>query len=67
VRISLYNSTKHTMATDAIARGVPERSLQAMLGHSSAKSTRRYARLAAQALIDVIRPLRGARGAREEK
>lgn len=54
VRIGLYNGTKHTMATDAIARGVPERSLQAMLGHANAKSTRRYARLQDSALIDVL-------------
>jgi len=54
--ISLYEGTKHTMATDAIRRGVPERALQRFLGHASVQSTRRYARLADNALIEVLRP-----------
>ena len=62
--ISLYEGTKHTMATDAIRRRVPERSLQAYLGHADAASTRRYARLADQALLEVIRPPQAARGLR---
>ena len=44
------------MATDAIGRGVPERALQRFLGHASVLSTRRYARLADNALIEVPRP-----------
>jgi len=54
--ISLYEGTKHSMATDAIRRGVPERALQRFLGHASVQSTRRYARLADNALIEVLRP-----------
>jgi len=54
--VSLYEGTKHTMATDAIRRGVPERALQRFLGHASVQSTRRYARLADNALIEVLRP-----------
>lgn len=54
--VSLYEGTKHTMATDAIRRGVPERHLQRFLGHASVQSTRRYARLADNALIEVLRP-----------
>jgi len=54
--VSLYEGTKHTMATDAIRRGVPERALQRFLGHTSVQSTRRYARLADNALIEVLRP-----------
>ena len=53
--VSLYEGTKHTMATDAIRRGVPERHLQRFLGHASIQSTRRYARLADNALIEVLR------------
>jgi len=53
--ISLYEGTKHTFATDAIRRGVPERHLQRFLGHASIQSTRRYARLADNALIEVLR------------
>ncbi len=54
--VSLYEGTKHTMATEAIRRGVPERALQRFLGHASVQSTRRYARLADNALIEVLRP-----------
>jgi integrase len=35
---------------------VPERALQRFLGHASVQSTRRYARLADNALIEVLRP-----------
>jgi hypothetical protein len=55
-RISLYEGTKHSMATDAIRRGVPERYLQRFLGHKNMQSTRRYAHLADNALIEVLRP-----------
>lgn len=37
--VSLYEGTKHTMATDTIRRGVPERALQRFLGHASMQST----------------------------
>ncbi len=53
--ISLYEGTKHSFATDAIRRGVPERHLQRFLGHASIQSTRRYARLADNALVEVLR------------
>jgi integrase len=53
--VSLYEGTKHTMATDAIRRGVPERLLQQFLGHASVESTRRYARLGDNALLEVLR------------
>jgi hypothetical protein len=42
-RISLYEGTKHSFATDAVRRGVPERVLQRMLGHRDAASTLREA------------------------
>jgi site-specific recombinase XerD len=55
VRAKLYEGTKHSRATDLLLQGVPERVLQALLGHRDARSTRRYARLADSALVDVIR------------
>ena len=55
VEAGLYEGTKHSFATDATLRGVPERALQSYLGHRDVRSTRRYARLADQALVDVIR------------
>jgi hypothetical protein len=45
-------------ATDAVGRGVQERHLQAYRGHADVRSTRRYARLADNALIQVLRPAR---------
>jgi len=57
-RVKLYEGTKHTMATDVIRRGVPERALQTFLGHSDLRSTRRYARMADEALLAVLRPSR---------
>ena len=54
--VRLYEGTKHTMATDAVRRGVSERALQAFLGHSDARSTRRYARMSDEALVSVLRP-----------
>ena len=54
--VRLYEGTKHTMATDAVRRGVSERALQVFLGHSDARSTRRYARFSEHALISVLRP-----------
>jgi len=53
--VKLYEGTKHSFATDAIRRGVSERLLQRFLGHSSVVSTRRYARLADGALVEVLR------------
>ena len=53
--VTLYPGTKHTMATDAIRRGAPERSVQAFLVHADVRSTRRYARLSADALVGVLR------------
>ncbi|MCP5057873.1 MAG: tyrosine-type recombinase/integrase [bacterium] len=53
--VRLYEGTKHTMATDAVRRGVSERALQTFLGHSDARSTRRYARMSEEAMISVLR------------
>ena len=56
--VKLYEGTKHTMATDAVRRGVSERALQTFLGHSDARSTRRYARMGDEALVSVLRDRR---------
>ena len=54
--ISLYEGTKHSFATDAIRRGVPDRLVQRFLGHKNIESTRRYVRLADNALLEVFPP-----------
>jgi integrase len=58
VEISMYEGCKHSFATDALRRGVPERHLQMFLGHADARSTRRYACMADSALVSVLRPRR---------
>src|SRR5262245_54472812 len=40
VEAGLYEGTKHSFATDANLRGVPERALQSYLGHRDVRSTR---------------------------
>ncbi len=53
--VELYEGRKHSIATDAIRRGVSERALQSFLGHRDLRSTRRYAPLSDQALVSVPR------------
>ncbi len=61
----IYEGCKHSLATDAIARGVQERHLRAFLGHADVRSTRRYARLADTGLLEVLPA--AARRARAER
>lgn len=56
IRVKLYEGTKHSFATAALRRGVPEIAIQRFLGHTDVRSTRRYARLADEALVSVLRP-----------
>ena len=60
VESSLYDGTKHSRASDLLRQGVSERVLQVLLGHRDVRSTRRYARLADEALVEAIRPRRGS-------
>ena len=50
VRITPYEGTRHSLASQAINRGVPERIVGDMLGHKTLASTRRYAKLRAESL-----------------
>ena len=58
--IGLYEGTKHSTATDFLRRGIDERVIQALLGHADMRSTRRYARLADQALVAALIPACGS-------
>ncbi|HME72289.1 MAG TPA: tyrosine-type recombinase/integrase, partial [Myxococcota bacterium] len=60
VTSKLYEGTKHSRATELLRLKVDERTLQALLGHRDARSTRRYARLSDQALVEAIRRPRSA-------
>lgn len=53
--VPLYSGTKHSMATDAIRRGVQERYVQEVLGHADVRSTRRYAKSGDEQLREVVR------------
>jgi hypothetical protein len=64
---SLCEGTKHSFATDAIRRGVPDRRLQRFLGHKNVHSKRRYARLADNAMIEVLRSPAGAQRQASDK
>lgn len=58
VRAGLYEGTKHTAATEWLRQGASERAIQAILGHSDVRSTRRYAQLGRAAVVEVLRPRR---------
>ena len=53
--VKMYEGTKHSFATDAVARGVPLEWVQKFLGHADRRSTERYARLAPAGLVAVLR------------
>jgi integrase len=54
--LSGREGTKHAFATDALRRGVAKEKIQKFLGHSDARSTDRYAKLADGALVEVLPP-----------
>lgn len=56
VRAGLYEGTKHSFATDALDRTGNERAVQEYLGHADPRSTRRYAKLREERLLEVVRP-----------
>lgn len=56
VVVGLYEGTKHSWATDALARNPgSERAIQEVLGHVDRKSTEVYAKLQDAALVRVLR------------
>jgi integrase len=53
--VGLYEGTKHSFATDALDRTGNERAVQEYLGHADPRSTRRYAKLREERLVEVVR------------
>jgi len=53
IRVCCYQGTRHSLASQAINRGVSERKIGDMLGHKTLTSTRRYAKLHADSLKEV--------------
>lgn len=56
IKVKMYEGTKHSFATDAVARGIPMEWVQKFLRHSDRRSTERYARLANAGLLAVLPP-----------
>ena len=50
VKATCYEGTRHSLASQAINRGVSERIVGDMLGHKTAASTRRYAKMKSETL-----------------
>ena len=44
IDIKCYNGTRHSWATDALNRGVPEAAIAGVLGHADPRATQKYAR-----------------------
>jgi site-specific recombinase XerD len=53
VNVTCYEGTRHSLASQAINRGVSERIVGDMLGHKTRSSTRRYAKMKADTLKQV--------------
>lgn len=54
VRVSMYEGTKHTTATEALRSGRRLEEIQHALGHRDRRSTERYARLADVARVEDL-------------
>jgi hypothetical protein len=53
LRITCYQGTRHSLATQPVNKGVGERIIGAMLGHKNVASPRRYAKLSRETLRAV--------------
>jgi integrase len=54
VRVSLYEGTKHSMATALTSAGVGDRVIATILGHSDERSVRKYARLEPEVIRSAL-------------
>jgi integrase len=61
VKVSCYEGTRHSLASQAINRGCPDGKISKMLGHKSSASTKRYAKLLTESLKDIWGPSPGDR------
>ncbi|KKW42035.1 MAG: Site-specific recombinase, phage integrase family protein [Candidatus Magasanikbacteria bacterium GW2011_GWA2_56_11] len=52
-----WHVLRHTFASQLVSRGVPIRSVQILLGHSTVQVTERYAHLAPSSLYEAVRVL----------
>ena len=61
VRVSCYEGTRPSLASQAINRGCPDGKISRMLGHKSSASTKRCAQLLTESLKDIWGPSPGDR------
>jgi integrase len=54
-RIPLYEGTKHSGATDMLARTKDRAAVRDYLGHTDARSTDKYAKVTSGALVDIAK------------
>jgi integrase len=54
IKISLYNATRHSIASQAVEKGVPLELIQQALDHSSIKTTKRYASIGVHKLRGIV-------------
>ena len=54
IKISLKNATRHSIASQAIEKGVPMELIQQALGHSSMQTTKRYASIGVHKLRGIV-------------
>lgn len=54
INVTCYEGTRHSFASQAINRGISERKIGDFLGHKHSSSTRRYAKMRAEALREVL-------------
>jgi integrase len=50
--LKLYEGARHSAATEWKRQGAPDRTIQAIPGHTDGPSVERYARLADQAVVE---------------
>ena len=60
-RQGAYDGTRHSRATEWKRQGVDNETIGKILGHRDRRSTERYARLADQAVLDMVRPRKSKR------
>ena len=53
VKVSCYEGTRHSLASQAINRGISERKIGDFLGHKTLTSTRRYAKMKTDSLKEI--------------
>jgi len=60
LKTKLYEGTRHSWGTRAVNKGMDMNFIQGAMGHSSSEMTKRYARLKAEGLREILEKMEGA-------